>query len=229
MVLIIVPSRGRPDNVQQLIDTWSQTRTYADLQVVVDDDDEMLERYELLMETAPSWVSLEVTPRKRLGPTLNEYAVKAAPLYDILGFMGDDHRPRTHGWDRRFAASIAHMGGVGVVYGNDLFQGPNLPTAVWMSSCIVETLGFMVPPGILHLFADNFWRDMGNEIGRLTYISDVVIEHMHPQAGKSDWDPGYVEVNSGAVWSGDEQTYNEYKHHRFAEDMAKIKTGCIHP
>jgi len=227
-VLVIVPSRGRPDNITELMNAWMETRTYASLQVVVDDDDEMLSRYEMVMETAPSWVSLEVTPRKRLGPTLNEYAVKAAPLYDVIGFMGDDHRPRTPGWDRRFAGAIVAMGGVGVVYGNDLFQGPNLPTAVWMSSCIVENLGYMVPPGIVHLFADNFWLDLGNGLGRMSYLNDVLIEHMHPQAGKSEWDPGYAEVNAGSVWEADEQTYKAYQYHRLNMDLDTIKARCIH-
>lgn len=227
-MLVIVPSRGRPDNIAELIDAWQQTRTYASLQVIVDDDDEMVERYEMVMEEVPSWASLEITPRKRLGPTLNEYAVKAAPLYDVIGFMGDDHRPRTAEWDRRFAGGLAQVGGVGVVYGNDLFQGPNLPTAVWMSSCIVENLGYMVPPGMVHLWLDNFWRDFGNGLGRLVYLHDVVIEHMHPQAGKSEWDPGYVEVNSGAVWTADEETYKAYQATTLQSDIDKIRTRCLH-
>jgi hypothetical protein len=226
-MLVVVPSRGRPNNVRELIDAWAHTRTYATLQVVVDDDDETLEEYRSLAEGAPSWVSLEVTPRRRLGPTLNEYALKSAPLYDVIGFMGDDHRPRTPGWDRRFAVALAQMGGVGVVYGNDLFQGPNLPTAVWMSSCIVENLGYMVPPGMVHLWLDNFWRDFGNGLGRLAYLHDVVIEHMHPQAGKSEWDPGYVEVNSGSVWTADEATYNAYRVTSLNADIDKIRTRGI--
>lgn len=226
-MLVVVPSRGRPNNVRELIEAWLDTRTYATLQVVVDDDDETLEEYRSVLGEAPSWACLEVTPRKRLGPTLNEYAVMSAPLFDIIGFMGDDHRPRTPGWDQRFAAVIAQMGGTGIVYGNDLFQGPNLPTAVWMSARIVETLGYMVPPGIIHLFADDFWRDLGNGIGRLGYVHDVVIEHMHPQASKSEWDDVYVEVNSGAVWSADEATYRNYQATTLSSDIDKIRTGLL--
>src|ERR1044071_2389674 len=105
-MLVIVPSRGRPDNVAELVKVFGETRSYAELLVVVDDDDELLERYELALEDAPSWVALEVTERKRLGPTLNEYAVKNAAGYDIIAFMGDDHRPRTHHWDQRLAGAI---------------------------------------------------------------------------------------------------------------------------
>lgn len=226
-MLVIVPSRGRPDNITELIDSWESTRTYAELLVAVDSDDEMLERYEMVLENAPSWATIHVAPRKRMAPTLNDRAIESVERYDVIGFMGDDHRPRTHGWDRAFAGGLAQLGGVGVAYGNDLFQGPNLPTAVWMSSCIVETLGYMVPPGMRHLFCDNFWRDLGNGLGRLIYLNHVVIEHMHPQAGKSEWDPGYVEVNSGDVWTADEETYKAYQHYRLQEDIDKIKARCF--
>lgn len=226
-MLVIVPSRGRPDHIVALLRAWESTRTYAELLVAVDSDDEMLERYEMVLETAPSWATIHVAPRKRMAPTLNDRAMESVERYDVIGFMGDDHRPRTHGWDRAFAGGLAQLGGVGVAYGNDLFQGPNLPTAVWMSSCIVEQLGFMVPHGIKHLFADNFWRDLGNGLGRLIYLNHVVIEHMHPQAGKSEWDPGYVEVNSGDVWTADEATYQEYQRTTLQSDIDKIKARCF--
>ena len=140
-MLVIVPSRGRPENIRELIEAWEQTRTRAWLLVAVDDDDETLPEYRDVFATAPGWVTWKVAPRKRMCPTLNEYAVPYAAMYDILGFMGDDHRPRTQGWDHKLSMAIAQMGGTGISYGNDLIQGANIPTAVWMSSCIVETLG----------------------------------------------------------------------------------------
>ena len=50
---------------------------------------------------------------------------------------------------------------------------------------------------------------------------------MHPQAGKSEWDTGYVEVNSGAVWTADEATYNAYRVTSLNADIDKIRTRCI--
>lgn len=226
-MLVIVPSRGRPENIRQLLTAWFGTRTYAELLVVVDDDDPEVEAYRDVMRNAPDWARLEVTERKRLGPTLNEYAVQNAPLYDVLGFMGDDHRPRTQGWDRRFAVAIAQEGGVGIAYGNDLIQGPNLPTAVWMSSCIVETVGYMVPKGIKHLFADDSWKSLGEAIRKLTYLSDVIIEHMHPVAGKSEWDDGYKECNAGSVWEGDESVYRAWVVGELQSDARKVIDQCV--
>src|SRR5262245_16265098 len=226
-MLVIVPSRGRPHNVSALIDAWRETRAYAQLLIVVDNDDDTLEQYQAVMETAPDWVDMQFTERKRLGPTLNKYAVKYAAYYDVIGFMGDDHRPRTHAWDRRFAGAIAALGGVGVAYGNDLIQGANLPTAVWLSGCIVETLGYMVPPGMTHLYLDDFWKALGQRLQRLTYLNGVVIEHMHPVAGKSAWDEGYAEVNAGTMYENDGKVFHAYLESTLQADADKIIEQCV--
>jgi len=226
-MLTIVPSRGRPENIAALINSFRDTQLYSDLLVVVDDDDERLDEYVTLTNDAPDWFTLAHTERKRLGPTLNEFAVKNVERYDIIGFMGDDHRPRTWHWDQRFAASLAALGGVGVTYGNDLIQGMNLPTAVWMSSCIVETLGYMVPPGMIHLYLDDFWKALGLRIQRLSYVNDVIIEHMHPVAGKAPWDDRYAEVNAGSMYENDGKVFNAYLQFGLQADAEKIVERCV--
>jgi hypothetical protein len=226
-MLVIVPSRGRPENVASLIDAWRTSRAYAELLIVVDDDDEKLGEYRDVTDEAPDWVHVRNTPRKRLGPTLNEFATKFTDDYDIIGFMGDDHRPRTHHWDKELARSIVSMGGVGLAYGNDLIQGVNLPTAVWMSSCIIETLGYMVPPGMIHLYLDDFWKALGMRLNRLAYVSSVVIEHMHPVAGKAAWDERYAEVNSGEMYENDGRLFQSYLQNTLQLDADKIQRECV--
>ena len=54
----------------------------------------------------------------------------------------------------------------------------------------------MVPPGMIHLYFDNFWLDFGRAMGKITYLPDVIIEHMHPAVGKAVLDAGYQEVNA---------------------------------
>lgn len=210
---MIVPSRGRPDNVQAVIEAFAKTRSRGGTLLVigVDTDDPKLDEYEKVEELAPNqFVKFEYGPRLRLGGTLNKLAVKYAKTCDLIGFMGDDHRPRTHGWDSSFAGR-AYGEGTAVMYGNDLIQGKNLPTAVVMTSDIVNTIGYMVPPTMTHLFLDNFWLTLGQKLGRLYYLDDVVIEHVHPIAGKVEWDDGYREVNSGEQWNADERAWQDYQ------------------
>lgn len=221
---VIVPSRGRPQNIDALIDSWGCTwtgdNTTANLLVAVDNDDPTLDEYRRI--DLPSWAKMVEAPRLRLGGTLNFLTPHLAAMFDVVGFMGDDHRPRTAGWDFDIER---YMVPNGVVYGNDLIQGANLPTAVFMDSRIVRALGWFVIPGMVHLFMDNLWKTLGEQLGTLRYLPDVVIEHVHPIAGKAEWDDGYREANDGAVWEHDEALYKEWIAFQMPTDIARIKAA----
>lgn len=197
-LLVIVPTRGRPQNISRLIDAWAETSAgVAQLLVAVDDDDPAkLDYLSVVLPTGFAW--LEAAPRPDgggMGPVLNRYATRYAGSYRALGFLGDDHVPRSGGWDRLIVKALSELG-TGIVYGDDLFQRQNLPTAVFMTADIVRTLGWMSPPELRHLWIDNAWMDLGRAAGCLRYLPDVVIEHVHPAAAKAAMDDGYRRVNS---------------------------------
>jgi hypothetical protein len=139
-----------------------------------------------------------------------------------LGFMGDDHRPRTIGWDAAYLAALRELG-TGIVYGDDLLQGEQLPTQCAMTADIAATLGYMCPPSLRHMYVDNFWKDLGKAVGCLQYLPDVTVEHMHPVAGKADWDEGHKRVNDQSVYAADARTYHAYRESSSAADVAKIR------
>jgi hypothetical protein len=168
-------------------------------------------------------VLLIANTRMRLGGTLNFYSELYTGAYDVIGFMGDDHRPRTYAWDMEMLNAVDLLDGTAIVYGNDLLQGENLPTAVFITSDIVKALGYYQPPELVHLFFDNFWRDLGRAAFCLRYMPDVIIEHMHPAAGKAEWDERYLEVNAGGMYEHDEAAYRQYvEDGRFAADVEKV-------
>jgi hypothetical protein len=188
-LIVIVPSRGRPDNIAALRDCWAETASpQARLVVALDEDDPELPRY--LEQAGRDTI---VGPRLRLGGTLNALAPVMAGRADVIGFCGDDHRPRTMGWVERIVDELDQMR-TGIVYGNDLIQGENLPTAAFMTSDIINALGYMCPLGLTHMFLDNAWKAWGEGIRRLRYLPDVVIEHVHPLAGMVQSDSGYEEA-----------------------------------
>lgn len=226
-VLIIVPTRGRPGAVPELIKAWDDTGAEAKLLFAVDDDDPELDGYlahDDLLLTRPN-VFRHIGPRLRLAGTLNHLVAKHIQFWDhkAVGFMGDDHRPRTKGWDQRFAECLS--GGAGVVYGNDLLVGDRFPTAVVMTSDIPATLGYFCPPGFVHLCLDLVWKDWGEGMGRITYLDDVIIEHMHPANGKAKMDHRYEEVNSTEMVSADTEAYLNYRDNGWlATDIERLKT-----
>lgn len=222
--LIIVPSRGRPDNVRRLIDRWNEWDVKAWLLIALDDDDPTLEEYKNTIVEADGYrVCLVIMPRKRLAPTLSSIAVaNAEDTYKYIGFMGDDHLPQTPGWETVFRNALGSSD-PSIVYGNDLFQGANIPTAVFMSASIISKLGYMCPPGFVHLYLDNVWKRWGEGMGRLRYFDNVIIEHLHPEAGKSEWDDRYVEVNSEDMYDSDRAAFDRYMIEQFDNDITKLK------
>lgn len=225
-LLVIIPTRGRPGAVPEIMQAWDDTGATADVLFCVDKDDPELAAYKQQAKALADdgRVRFVYWARKRLVGTLNQAAVKNAGDYRFLAFMGDDHRPRVADmpWDARIRECLS--GGPGIVYGNDLLQGEAMATAVAMTSDIVTTLSYMAPPALVHLCADLCWIDWGRGMGRITYLPDMVIEHLHPAAGKADVDQGYEEVNSPEQVSSDSTAYYEYRDGGgLAADLAKLR------
>jgi len=204
---IIVPSRGRPDNIKALIESMRKTITSDQLWVVCDSDDQELAGYQALgIENLLIFDRIQKGMARPLNLAVR-YILKNHRI-EHFAFLGDDHRPRTIYWDQDFRKVLDQ--GIGVVYGNDLFQSENLPTAVGMHGTVVRELDGMVPEGLLHLYLDNFWKQIGIDIGALTYLPETIIEHMHPLAGKAQVDQGYIDVNAPEVYSADKIVFDAY-------------------
>lgn len=203
---VIVPSRGRPDNIRELNEAFHDTMTESPMFVVCDHDDPQLREYEKVAQ------NLFVFRRESKGMAvpLNKAVRKLLREYQFthFAFLGDDHRPRTHRWDQAWIDILEDHGGL--VYGDDLFQGENLPTAVGMEGIIAMELDGMVPEGFIHLYLDNFWKKLGEDIGRLFYLPDCIIEHCHPLLGKSQVDEGYLRVNDVKIYDADGERFVEY-------------------
>lgn len=222
---VIVPSRNRPQNIMPLIESMKATMAIdTKLILSVDDDDWKLAEYQAL--TLPDWVSLEVGPRMKLGPALNFHANRIKDEFDIIGFLGDDNRPRTIGWDWRVAEEMRPGG---IVYCNDLIQRWKLPTAVFMDSLIVRTIGYFSAPGVIHLYNDDAWKILGERLGTLRYIGDCVIEHCHPLVGTAPRDEGYDEVNSDERWSTDGPAFDAWKADQLDADVEKMSEVLAPP
>lgn len=225
MLTVLVPTRGRPDNLRRLhgafVETCDRPTT---LVALVDLDDQALPGYQQFADGQRDdpFFRLETGPRLRLGPTLDAAAVKWAGRSEAIGFMGDDHVPRTVGWDGRYLDALTALG-TGVVYGNDLIQGEALPTQVAMTSDIVLATGHMVPPGAVHLFLDNAWLALGRGLDAITYLPDVVVEHVHPIAGKAAWDAGYAECNTDQLMDADRAVFEAWQAETLPTWVRQIK------
>jgi hypothetical protein len=224
---VIVPSRGRPHSVTELAAAFVNTTRDQDtrLRIAVDYDDPDLGQYQDAAATvADPRVAVTSVLGGHMSIALNEAAVAAVadPTVDAVGFMGDDHRPRTPNWDTAYRAALEEMG-VGIVYGDDGLQSEALPTQCAMSANIVRTLGWMCPPVLRHLWIDNFWLDLGRGAECLRYLPGVVVEHMHPYNGKGEMDAGYERVNSLDMINADRTAYERYVSECLARDVERVR------
>jgi hypothetical protein len=204
-LVVLVPSRNRPENIAELIKSFDETETESDLIVIVDDDEPQMDAYLQL----GCDVLMVKKQGKGMAKPLNFAARHYAHKYRHFAFLGDDHRPRTKNWDVTFINKLDELG-TGLVYGDDLLQGENLATAVAMTGNIVKELGGMVPPDMIHLYLDNFWMTLGKDLNALIYLPKVILEHMHPIAGKAPMDQGYTDVNAPEVYSADKAALDNY-------------------
>jgi hypothetical protein len=214
-LVMLCPSRGRPGNVAGLREAWAKvTGPEAELLVAVDADDPDLPAY----AAGGPVRALEDSPHV-LGVILNGLAMEVAPRCEAVGFLGDDHRPRTPGWAVRLLGALD--GRPGVAYGDDLHQGEALPTAVVISSAVILTLGYMTIPA--HLHTDTFWYLLGEDLGCRAYCPDVIIEHLHPCAGKASWDEGYLRVNGPGREAADRRVLTGHLAGRWPDDLARLR------
>lgn len=208
---MIVPSRGRPAAVGRMVGAWRATGAYthAALLFIIDNDDPAAPAYHA--QCGPGAGMMAVPAWQPMVTKLNLAATAPpAAAYRALGFMGDDHLPRTPGWTGRFAAELDRMG-TGIVYGDDGLQGAALPTAWALTGNIVTALGAMVPAPVEHFYCDDAIRDLGRAAGCLQYLPEVLIEHMHATLGKAPWDDTYARNANPAQTARDRAAYQLWR------------------
>jgi len=224
-LVVIVPSRGRPHTIPNLAETFANTTQDPNTQlwIAVDLSDPDIHKYRDVATKLDTQVTVAEVIGGYMSAALNEAADIAVsdPTVEAVGFMGDDHRPRTPGWDTAYLTALREMG-VGIVYGDDGLQSEALPTQCAMSASIVRALGWMCPPALRHLWIDNFWLDLGRGAGCLRYLPDVFVEHMHPYVDKAVMDAGYERVNSPEMINADRTAYERYADEELARDIEKI-------
>lgn len=89
----------------------------------------------------------------------------------------------------------------------------------------METLGYFNPPGCDHLYLDNAWKLIGERLGTLRYLPDVVIEHVHYVNGKAPQDALYAEVNDESMYRHDGAAYQHWAMSTAADDIERARAA----
>jgi hypothetical protein len=214
-ILVIIPTKDRLDDFKVFAKSWMDTTEgKSDVLVGIDVGDTTYDE----MKSYP-FIFEEVTPKPFLY-ILNELATKYASEYKYIAFMEDDCNFNTK-WESTFIQALEQIGDYGIVWGNDLLNKDYIVGLPFMDSKIIEVLGYMTPPEIKYLWADHFWKHLGEALGTLHYFPDVIVEHRHYSTGKRTKDELSLEVDTKG--QEDYLGYNQhYKPHRFGGDVQKL-------
>jgi glycosyltransferase involved in cell wall biosynthesis len=217
MISILCPTRGRPSNMRRLYESaYATSDTNLEFVFYIDDDD--TESAAMAEELG---VVTVVGPRIVLSEMWNKcYEVSSG---HILMHCGDDIVFRSGGWDTLVLKAFNEVSdNILLVYGRDGLQDENLGTHTFMHRKWAETVGYFVPPYFSSDYNDTWLNDVAVSIGRRKYIPEIYTEHMHPGAGKSDWDKTHQERIARHQADRVDELYRSLIHEREA-DAAKLR------
>lgn len=218
-IAILIPTRERLNDFELFAKSWRLTTTGLSTVIVAVDDDDPT--YDQIRHKYPEFVFEHGSRRPPLD-WLNFLAVKYCNSYDYVGFMEDDCTFNTLNWETIFLSKLDTLGPNGIVYGEDNVNHERLVGLPFMNSSIVKRLGYMSPPEIKYLWADNFWKDIGDRLGGLHYFPNVLIEHRHYSRNKRGRD--HISELVDSKGQADAFNYNElYLKTRFESDIEKLK------
>lgn len=213
MISILVPTRKRPENVVRLINSAMSTASNpVDLEFLfyVDHDDSSFP-----MELASDNVRVFRGPRIWLSLMQNFLYVQARG--DILMYGGDDIVFRTKNWDNKVREAFSSsQDNLILVYPNDLAtHGVKMAIHGFLHRDWIDTLGYWVAPGRGSLY-DLWHTDVARNLGRLVYLNDIEIEHVHFRQGaaKATFDSTYSDVSQATRSWVPMKTYKKLKRER---------------
>lgn len=171
----LLPSRQRPEHLRRFFDAYRETG--ADSQGVVWLDGDDYDKYSDI-DLPGGWHFIIHARLDSVGALTNEFFRKF-PDEPWYGLLGDDVIPRTQGWDRKL---IDAAGNDGLSYGNDrLYARASHPV---VGGDLVRELGWLALPGCKRIYIDNALEEAARRRGKVAYLNNVIVEHMHWSNGK---------------------------------------------
>lgn len=149
-----------------------------------------------------------------------QWCLERFPDASQYGWLADDTRPRTRGWDTSLERAA---GGWNLAYAKDLWMsedpiglealraGRDLSSGLCWGGDLIRTVGWWALPQVKQAGIDTAWTEITRPFALHRYLEDIVVEHLHYKAGKRPKDhvddgahiPGDVQKRNRWVWSAD--------------------------
>ena len=185
----IVPSRDRPKKLIKFITSFIQCNADSDLYVIIDHDDvkyQTLFTNDRIKEMEESNVFILINKTKNYSGKflhiLNDYSMVMCDKYNRIGFLEDDCVILTPNFDHQIIKYDES-----VIYLNDSKNAPNgIAGAPVIKSDVVKKLGYYSPPELKCLWADYYWKVLGDTLRSIRFLAHVHVRHEHYEYNDND-------------------------------------------
>lgn len=224
MISILLPTRGRPHNLERLSTSALGTADNPDdVEIVayIDSDDSSYENIQL-----PVNVKIFKTERTLLSIYWNmAYSQSKGPIYM---HCGDDIVFHTQGWDTIVKQKFdEYPDKIVLLYGDDgdPNQEKNFGTHSFIHKNWVDAVGYFVPPYFSSDFNDTWLNELADNVGRKVKIP-IFTEHMHFAFRKGELDLTHAERLVRHHKDNTPKIYEEKAHERL-DDAEKLRKVMI--
>jgi len=200
--MFIVPSRGRPQRLLQLIDSFGSNDLRLPVVVVLSADDETAKDYFKLKLPLTWGIIVDPTTPGSNGAALN-FAYRSFPNAAFYGLLADDVLIETK--DR--LADLAKAAGRWFVSApNEGHHENNLFCYPVLGGELVRTLGWIAFPPLQHNCIDSVIDDIAKALRLDRYFPDIKFIAKHPAYGNAPSDATYERADEFNKLSGDSYT-----------------------
>tara|TARA_Y100001973_G_C5069012_1_gene266591 strand:+ start:47 stop:769 length:723 start_codon:yes stop_codon:yes gene_type:complete len=214
-ISILTPTRNRPNNCDRFIKSLYETTQYTgtlELLFYVDSDDPAKDIYKEIEERWQNnfWrVEFVIGEPMSVSKSWNIIAKKS--LGDIMIMGNDDLVYKTVRWDSKLMAKLIELDNpYYLTWFNDGINGNRHCAFPVISREWYETLGYF-SPGVFNFGYNDTWvYDIAKRVGKLNYMNEILVEHLHFSVGKSNMDDTYARNRSqekGNLYRKDKEIY----------------------
>lgn len=189
----LLTTHRRPERLLTLLRSIKKHGCSTPGIVLVNGGDQPRDAYEHLTELLPPNWRMVFDTEDRTHGVACQYLYKQNPGLEWYGIIADDGTVETDGWDATLVAAAKERG---MASANDKYKAPHrIGCCHVIRGDIADALGWIVPPDFQHMYIDDVWETIGNELGIWTCLMDVVVEHHHYLNNKAPMDDSYKNSN----------------------------------
>lgn len=199
--MFFIPTRNRPEAIQQLIIAMESTGCVPGCAVMVDGP---LKPYQGVRWPS-TWHIHHDDTHLELGRALNAL-FKFYPNEKVYGFLTDHARPMSADWATKLEEAAGDWG-IALCDDTHLRINPNtgnrrLSEATCFGGKLCRAVGWVWPSMVVHLYGDDIWEEIGHELGLINEVNSVKVKSLLFSKGEMPKDD-----NHDRLWRG--QRYDD--------------------